>query len=457
MGPHSSLTSWSSIFYILLVFIIPSAGRADDALAEYVGRPDGSFAWHKAAERQVGDCRAIRAELDSQTWRSNTWHHEILVVRPDQIRNPDMALLFVTGDGNVDENFDLLKMLASRAGAVAAMINQIPNQPLYDGRKEDALIAFTFDQYLQTGDKTWPLLFPMVKSAVRGMDAVQDLARQAFGQKVRRFLVTGASKRGWTTWLSAAVDPRVKAIAPIVIDMLNMKVQTEWAQKIYGAQSEQIKDYTDYRIIERMDEPRMVELRRWVDPYSYRARYRLPKLLLLGTNDPYWVVDSLRNYWSDLREPKLVFQTPNAGHDLGGGEEAKQTLAAYFQMVADRERLPKMTWKFHSSSTNCVTVEVNLTHPADVFRLWTANSSDRDFRDDKWSEIRLLSDSKSHVMARVETPSAGFRAYLVEAELKDEHGDTYKLSTEARVTPDGPPERVRGASRIRGQDHAALR
>ena len=167
----------------------------------------------------------------------------------------------------------------------------------------------------------------MVKSAVRGMDAVQAFAQKDFGQKIERFVVSGASKRGWTTWLTAAVDPRVQAIAPQVIDMLNMKVQTQWAQKMYGRQSERIRDYTELGLVERMDDPRMVELRSWVDPYSYRARYKMPKLLLLGTNDPYWVVDSLRHYWNDLPEPKLVFQTPNAGHDLARNREAAPVLA----------------------------------------------------------------------------------------------------------------------------------
>ena len=154
-------------------------------------------------------------------------------------------------------------------------------------------------------------------------DAVQALARKEFNQNIERFVVSGASKRGWTTWLSAAVDPRVQAIAPRVIDMLNLKAQTQWAQKVYGAQSDRIRAYTELHLIERMDDPRMVELRGRVDPYSYRARYAMPKLLLLGTNDPYWTVDSVHNYWDDLSEPKLVFQTPNAGHDLAGGRDCR--------------------------------------------------------------------------------------------------------------------------------------
>ncbi len=418
-----------------------------DALANFVRRPDDSFAWRKASQREADSNNAVRLDCTSQTWRGLAWHHQLLVVRPAKLRNPDLAFLFITGDDDVGRRFDLLNTLAERAGCIAAVINHVPNQPLYNGLKEDDLIAYTFGQFLESGDATWPLLFPMVKSAVRGMDAVQAEAQQESGQKITRFVVGGASKRGWTTWLTAAVDARVAAMAPMVIDMLNMKAQARWAQLMYGGQSEEINAYTKLHLTERMDEPGMVKLRSWVDPYSYRTHYKLPKLLLLGTDDPYWVVDSLRNYWNDLPDPKLVFQTPNAGHDLAGGREAIPVLAAFFQMVADRETLPRMTWRFGTNSPDSATVDVTLSKPAQSFLIWTATSTNRDFRSAQWSSAELPAASGTHVTAKVERPESGFRAYLVEAEMKTFAGQDYKLSTEARVIPDGPPPRNHEAAK----------
>jgi PhoPQ-activated pathogenicity-related protein len=409
------------------------------ALEEYVAAGDNSFAWKEVEPTTRKTDTTFRLEITSQTWRGNVWQHELLVVRPKEMRNPDTAFLFITGDEDVLVHLATLSTLASQGGALAAVINRVPNQPFYDGRKEDALIAYTLDQYLKTGDKTWPLLFPMVKSAVRGMDTLEAFAQKQFGHKIERFVVGGASKRGWTTWLAGAVDPRIKGIAPMVIDTLNMKIQTQWAEKMYGRQSEEIKDYVELRLTERLDDKRTMELRSWVDPYSYRQRYSLPKLLLLGTNDPYWVVDSLRHYWNELPEPKLVFQTPNAGHDLAGGREAIPTLAAFFQMVADRQPVPTMKWNFQTNSPQSVEIEVTANPAAKKFRLWTADSPDRDFRNDKWTSSDLTSPDGTHLTAKVETPQSGFRAYLIEAEMATLKGQNYKISTEARVTPDGSP------------------
>ena len=338
---------WLAVLCLVSGLGWPS-GRAG-ALEDYVHASDKSFNWKRTEQKPLGGGTLTHLELISQVWRGQFWSHHLMVIRPAAVSHPDAAMLFITGggyNGPEEKDLELFRLVADRAGAVVAVITKVPNQPLYEGRTEDALIAYTFDQYLRSGDKTWPLLFPMVKSAVRGMDAVQEFAKSEFKQDIRHFVVSGASKRGWTTWLTGAADGRVVAIAPMVIDMLNMKTQLKWTQKVYGKQSEEINDYTQINLQDRQDEPAMVKLRGFVDPYSHRNRYTMPKLILLGTNDPYWTVDSLRHYWNDLPEPKLVFQTPNAGHDLGGGKEAVQTLAAWFRLVIEGKPLPSLKWVF---------------------------------------------------------------------------------------------------------------
>ena len=407
------------------------------ALEDYVKKPDPNYTWKQLAQKEEGGFGITHLELTSQQWREGNWLHHMQIVRPEKVRHPEIAFLFITGDGDGQKNLGLLKILSERAGALAAVVTKIPNQPLYNGLKEDALIAYTFDNYLKTGDETWPLLFPMVKSAVRAMDTVQAFAKQEYKQKVEKFVVGGASKRGWTTWLTAAADPRVQAIAPMVIDMLNMRAQADWAEKVYGKQSEQIRDYTDRHLLEKMDDPGMVKLRGWVDPYNYRQRYNIPKLLLLGTNDPYWTVDSLRHYWNGLPGPKLIFQTPNAGHDLGGAREATQTLAAFFQMIADGQKLPNMEWELKDASNKSAEIKVKVNQPAKAIRLWTADSEQRDFRKSQWTSRELeITPGSSRAEAQVEAPEHGHRAYLVEVVLTSPTGQEYKLSTEARVTPD---------------------
>ena len=161
-------------FVFGFVFLVATFGPSQRALAgaleAYLQQPDSSFTWKVTEQRKVGEFNIARLEMTSQTWRSNVWTHHMIVVRPEAVRNPHIGFLFITGDGDGSKNLELLKTLAQRAGAMAAVITRVPNQPFYDGRKEDALIAYTFAQYLKTGDETWPLLFPMVKSAVRGMD-----------------------------------------------------------------------------------------------------------------------------------------------------------------------------------------------------------------------------------------------------------------------------------------------
>src|SRR5439155_1099241 len=80
------------------------------------------------------------------------------------------------------------------------------------------------------------LRLPMTKSVVRAMDTVTAFCRSAAGGgiDVDRFVIGGASKRGWTAWTAAAVDQRVVAVAPVVIDLLNVEKSFEHHYRAYG-------------------------------------------------------------------------------------------------------------------------------------------------------------------------------------------------------------------------------
>ena len=52
---------------------------------------------------------------------------------------------------------------------------------------------------------------------------------------IKKWNVSGGSKRGWTTWLVAAVAPdRVKCFVPIVMDLLNLIENMHHMYKAYG-------------------------------------------------------------------------------------------------------------------------------------------------------------------------------------------------------------------------------
>ena len=143
------------------------------ALEDYVRKPDATFTWKVAEKRQIGEYSVTRLDLTSQTWHELVWKHALQIASPKTVRHPELALLVITGDGDGSKSFNIMQTVAARAGIVTAVLANVPNQPIFDGRREDAIIAYTFDKYLKTGDGTWPLLLPMVKSAVRAMDAVQ--------------------------------------------------------------------------------------------------------------------------------------------------------------------------------------------------------------------------------------------------------------------------------------------
>lgn len=276
---------------------------------------------------------------------------------------------------------------------------------------------------------TWPLLFPMVKSAQRGMDAVQAFAKENLHHTVNRFVVTGASKRGWTTWLTGAKDPRVVAIGPMVIDVLNMPVSLNYQLEVWKDYSVQIQDYVDLGIPQSSGTESGMAINAMIDPYSYRRTLTMPKMIFIGTNDEYWPVDAIKNYYDSIPGKNLIHYVPNAGHDLGDGKQALNALSAFLGTTLQQKTYPECKWEF-SRQKKEIALKVDATSDQllDAI-LWTADSEDRDFRNETFSSKSLGVSHSFKVNAVEPLPATGFRAFYLDLKYRSVNGQPYTVST----------------------------
>ena len=438
----------------------PDAGHA---LERYVRKEQPAYGWRRGAVRELeAGVKVHELTLISQTWQGKPWEHAFSVLVPppaqgDRAR-PGHALLAINGSGGKQKLIEMLAPLAAHMGVPVAILFDVPNQPLFadetaDGKglREDAAIAHTFKKFIETGDPEQLLLLPMVRSAVSAMDALREFSQQeqaanngwAFGT-LERFVTTGASKRGWTTWLTGVVEPqRVIAIAPIVYDNLNMRAQIDYHMQVWGAPSPSIHDYTDAGLLQMLDKPQADDLVRIVDPYSYANRLNLPKLQLIGTNDSYWPLDAINLYRGDLPGHLYCHYVPNAGHHAG--ISVVWAISGFFDAVTGRiAPLPEVSL---SLEPRVKRAEIGLSSPLDSarikgVRLWGTHVAERDFRDAKWEQTAAQHEGRVWC-APLPADTAnvgGHSAYLGELELFDSNGATFLWHSPVQVWETAPQE-----------------
>jgi PhoPQ-activated pathogenicity-related protein len=420
---------WTAVLAAAMWARLPGA-FAD--LASYIARPEPQYHWEKSTETQQGFITVTDLKLRSQVWRDIPWDHTLRIYRPVAVKYPKTALLLITGGNPGGDEAQLASVVVSAAQAPVAILYNIPNQPLFGNKTEDTLIAYTYEEYLKSGDDTWPLLEPMTKSAVKAMDALQAFSDQEWHEKIEQFVVIGASKRGWTTYLTGASDPRVKAIIPIVFDSLHLEEQMPHQLALWGAYSEEIQPYTRLGIQQELKTRRGRRLVRLVDPWYYRGRLKMPKLLINGANDRYWPTDATSLYWDDLPGEKSLLYVPNSGHKIEDVSRVITTAVAFFRHVAGDTKFPRLTFE-NSGKGDTRTLRIRSSVKPTEARLWVAHSDSFDLRDSKWESSPMRTDGEAFV-GDVSVPQKGSVAWFGELVFAGPAGP-YVLSTPSHIAP----------------------
>ena len=458
-GQESKMQASIRISLLLAVTVLLALGQdlhaqtppARTALDDYIARPDANYGWKVVSERLENGLKLVTVDLTSQTWRTaeevnrTEWKHWLTVAIPDEIES-DIGFLMIGSGSNrrnrvPDGPSKMIRDLARQTSTVVAELAMVPNQPLIfhgdgDKRSEDDLIGYTWDQFLKTGDPTWPAQMPMAKSAVRAMDTITALMASEVGgdRTVDRFVLAGASKRGWTTWL-AGLDDRVVAIVPIVIDVLNTKPSMLHHFAAYGFWSPAVGNYVQHRIMQRMSDPKGDDLFDLVDPYNYRHRLAKPKYIVNAAGDQFFVLDSSQFYYGDLEGEKHLRYVPNAGHSLRNTDAIPGILSYYQGVLAGQDR-PDMDWALSPDGTITVTTD---QEPSQVL-LWQATNPDaRDFRLDSigpaFRSTPLQPGRGGRYVGKLDVPEKGWTAGFIELTFEGAGTSPLKFTTEVNVVP----------------------
>jgi PhoPQ-activated pathogenicity-related protein len=453
-------------------FITPTHATPLD---DYILMPDPSYKFEVVGNfSKKGLFTVYVVNMTSQTWlttaESNrpTWVHWLLVCVPE-IRNKydKTALLYINGGSNTDNIPNSLdgvtESVCLMSQSITAELQQIPNEPLIMGnetytRTEDAIIAYTWSAFFNdTSMVYWPLHLPMTKAAVRALDTIQSLPMVIKDfPPVETFIVAGASKRGWTTWLTGAVDLRVIAIVPIVIDVLNISANINHQWEAYGAWSFALEDYVKMGVTHYLNKPQMTLLMDIEDPITYLDRYeRMPKFVICATGDEFFLPDDPQFFWSQLKGEKYLRMVQNSEHSMAGhAADLASNIQTFAHAVKTGVKMPEFNWNI-DNITGAITV-TTYDKPI-VARMWHArNLRHRDFRlivcadasniscinPILWNYLDLVPSSVAPdglitYIAIKEQPVTGWGGHYVEMhyDLFETERDNIKFTTEVSILP----------------------
>jgi PhoPQ-activated pathogenicity-related protein len=401
---------------------------------DYVLADDPDFKYEIVYKAKAENYSYYVMKMTSQQWltkelvNETEWWHWVSMVVPNEYTY-NTGLMWIGGGSKNNplplEPERLMLEVSQATHSVVAQIHNIPFQPLafkddsLNNRYEDAIIAYGWRKFMEGGakdeDAFWLSRLPMTNAVVSAMNVVQEVIKKNNHKAIDHFVVGGASKRGWTTWTTGAVDKRVVAIIPVVIDLLNVVPSFQHHWRNYGFWAPAVDDYVKEGIMEWQGSKEYDRLLEIVEPFSYREKYTMPKLLINAADDEFFLPDSWKFYWNDLPGEKHLMYVPNSGHDVSHSD-ALQNLTAFYASVLDNTPRPDYSWELVGDAFK---LKTNPSKKPTSIKLWKAhNENARDFRIDvigpAWSDTEIPLNDTGEYEIPFSAPEKGWTGYFVE-------------------------------------------
>ena len=442
--------------YFMLNFIFLSTEEEYTSMSDYIESTKNEFSYDIQEviyeENWTGyHIKMISGEwLDSKKVDQVKWWHYVDIIIPKQTTS-STGIMFIDGGEKSDDYFRLDGQSvwnAIKTESVIVNVSNIPFQPLnflsseQDSFEEDDLIAFAWNKFLKQGAKQedieWLPRFPMTRAIVRAMDLAQEIVLQN-DIIVKDFVVSGASKRGWTAWTTAAVDSRVKAVVPMVIDMLNLVPSFENHYRSYGEFSPAIQEYVNYNIQDWLGTEEFKVLMSYIEPFSFVDKFTMPKYIINAGSDEFFSTDSWRFYYDKLPGEKIIRYVPNKNHSLDG-RYLTEDLVSYFYRIINNIKIPSLSWNLLD---NKLIAELDYDGNYDV-SVWTAkNDNGRDFRlweeGELWEETPIGKLANNKYELNVSSSFKGYKATMIEFTIDPESEFPLIISTGPFVFPEKYP------------------
>lgn len=406
--------------------------------------------------------KILSYDLTSQSWSPNDavtpayWSHQVNIFIPEKVTSKQALLVINNGSRGTPPNPDkaptdfsaeTLQAIAQKTHSIIVAINNVPNQPLlYQGdsqeKSEDASVAYSWAQFLDAPQKNafMPLQIPMMAAVTKAM----DLAEQELKPwDIHRFIVTGISKRGWTSWHTAIVDSRVDAIVPFVFDALDFSKFMARTYQTYGHNWPiALAPYYQAGIPTKQGTPDFESLIDITDPFRYLSsdhakRLSIPKYIVNTSGDDFFAPDSARFYIDQLPGATSLRVIPNSDH-FGVRPYTQEVLVNFINRFQNNKPLPTLSSRLiQDAHQSFLTIRFS-EQPVSLTQ-WTAmNPLARDFRyacGIRYKETALALTATVADSVRVPLPSIekGWLASFVEARFADGTITT----TPVYITPDG--------------------